>query len=163
MRVRATDDCRVQTFLPYSSFERSAKTLDRGRLGKQRVESLQVLRALTVPGYGWRHHPAVRMWRGYDEALAAYGVTMCREWLRQGHADTCLGKIVADLGYEPRMQRELRAAGALPPWVGRRDVHRSHQSALLRKDPAHYGAFFSGVPDDLDYVWPGGPPAAQLA
>jgi hypothetical protein len=49
----------VQTFLPYADFRRSAEVLDPKRLGKQRVECLQVLRGLTVPTYGWRHHPAV--------------------------------------------------------------------------------------------------------
>ena len=48
--------------------------LDPLRLGKQRVEALQILRALTVPGYGWRHHPAVKMWAGYEEALVRYGL-----------------------------------------------------------------------------------------
>ena len=49
----------VQTFLPYADFERSARSLDQRRLGKQRVECLQGAAGLTVPGYGWRHHPAV--------------------------------------------------------------------------------------------------------
>jgi hypothetical protein len=153
-RARA-DDGGVQTFLPYASFSRSARTLDRARLGKQRVEALQVLRALTVPGYGWRHHPAVKMWRGYDEALAAYGLAVCDEWVRQGHADTCRDKIIAELGREPRSQPELRRAAQLPPWLGRRDVHRSHRSALIRKDPGHYQSQFADVPGDLPYVWPG--------
>ena len=48
----------VQTFLPYADFARSAAVLDRTRLGKQRVEAIQVVRALTIPTYGWRHHPA---------------------------------------------------------------------------------------------------------
>ena len=52
---------RVQTFLPYPDFERSARTLDPKRLGKQRVETIQVVRALTRPGYGWANHPAVLM------------------------------------------------------------------------------------------------------
>jgi hypothetical protein len=47
----------MQTFLPYADFERSARSLDPRRLGKQRVECIQVVRGLTVPGYGWRHHP----------------------------------------------------------------------------------------------------------
>ncbi|MFP3464126.1 pyrimidine dimer DNA glycosylase/endonuclease V [Leifsonia sp. SIMBA_070] len=53
----------VQTFLPYPSFARSVRVLDRARMGKQRVEALQVLRAITVPGYGWRNHPVAKMWR----------------------------------------------------------------------------------------------------
>ncbi|WP_407659745.1 pyrimidine dimer DNA glycosylase/endonuclease V, partial [Kineococcus indalonis] len=35
----------MQTFLPYPGFARSAAVLDAPRLGKQRVETLQVLRA----------------------------------------------------------------------------------------------------------------------
>ncbi|GAB3960278.1 hypothetical protein GCM10029978_009170 [Actinoallomurus acanthiterrae] len=64
----------MQTFLPYADFAATARVLDPRRLGKQRVEALQVLRGLTVPGYGWRHHPAVRMWAGYEEALTRYGL-----------------------------------------------------------------------------------------
>ncbi|WP_308324667.1 hypothetical protein, partial [Klebsiella pneumoniae] len=48
----------------------------------------------------------------------------------------------------------LREAGEMPPWLGDPDFHRSHQSALLHKDPGHYKRFFDGVPDDLPYVWP---------
>lgn len=47
----------MQTFLPYPSFVESAKCLDRQRLGKQRVEVLQLLKALLVPGSGWGNHP----------------------------------------------------------------------------------------------------------
>lgn len=144
----------MQTFLPYASFTRSAASLDRVRLGKQRVEALQVQRALTVAGYGWRHHPAALMWRGYEEALACYGVAVCRDWTSRGYADSCLDKIVAQFGRVPRTQPELRRASALPAWLGQRGLHLSHRSSLLRKDPAHYGPLFPGVPDDLDYVWP---------
>ena len=79
----------VQTFLPYSDFAASAGALDRRRLGKQRVEALQILRALTRERYGWKHHPAVRMWAGYEEALACYAMEICAEWVRRGHADSC--------------------------------------------------------------------------
>jgi hypothetical protein len=82
----------VQTFLPYADFDRSASVLDTVRLGKQRVETLQVMRALTIPNYGWRHHPVVRMWRGFRPALMAYQDAVCDEWERRGHADTCREK-----------------------------------------------------------------------
>jgi hypothetical protein len=132
--------------------------LDQHRLGKQRVEALQVLRGLTTQDYGWRHHPAVLMWRGYEEALGSYGVTVCRAWFVRGFADTCELKLREELDRigvaAPRPQPELAAAGALPPWLGDPALHRSHQSSLLRKDPAHYRPLFPGVPDDLPYVWP---------
>jgi hypothetical protein len=149
----------VQTFLPYADFRRCARVLDDRRLGKQRVEALQILRAGARTTGGWIHHPAVLMWRGYEEALTRYGLEIVREWCAHGHADTCASKITDDYrdlygGTTVRSQRHLRDAGALPPWLGDRALHRSHQSALVRKDPAHYRAFFPNVPDDLPYVWP---------
>jgi hypothetical protein len=154
----------VQTFLPYPDFAASAAVLDAKRLGKQRVEALQVLRGLTVPGYGWRHHPAVRMWAGREEALVRYGLEICREWTSLGRADTCAAQLVTGLAGATgrdgavRTQPELAAAGALPRWLGDPDFHRSHQSALVRKDPGFYAARFPGVPDDLPYLWPEGRP-----
>lgn len=149
----------MQTFLPYADFAATARVLDQRRLGKQRVEVLQVLRGLTVPGYGWRHHPAVRMWAGYEEALTRYGLEICRQWCSTGRRDTCAASLSAELRTAkriaaPRDQAGLAEAGALPPWLGDPEFHRSHQSALLRKDPAHYDRYFPGVPDDLPYVWP---------
>ncbi|GAA0477675.1 hypothetical protein Ade02nite_68300 [Paractinoplanes deccanensis] len=149
----------MQTFLPYPDFVASAQVLDQKRLGKQRVEAIQVLRGLIVEGYGWRHHPAVKMWRGYEEGLVRYGLDMCAVWIATGRADTCAATLVADSAVEHpiRTQKELEASGGLPPWLGDLAVHRSHQSALLRKDPAFYRPIFGpDVPDDLPYVWPVG-------
>lgn len=157
----------MQTFLPYPDFEASARALDQKRLGKQRVETIQVVRALTRPGYGWASHPAVLMWKGFEEALGRYGFTCCAVWTELGHGDTCALTIATDLRAAGigavRSQAELTAAGALPPWLGDDDLHRSHQSSLLRKDPEHYGPLFPGVPDDLPYVWPVRSPAVVAA
>lgn len=79
----------MQTFLPCPGFTDSARVLDVKRLGKQRVETKQVLRALTVRGYGWRHHPAAAMWAGYEEALVRYGLEVCAVWCDLGRSDTC--------------------------------------------------------------------------
>ena len=149
----------MQMFLPDADFRRSAQLLDRRRLGKQRVEALQVLRGLTVPGYGWRRHPAVRMWTGYEEALVRYGLEICRVWREQGHQDSCAASLVAQLaadrpGTVVRGEAELAAAGELPPWLGDEAFHTGHRSALVRKDREVYAALFPGVPDDLPYVWP---------
>ncbi|BBY78942.1 MSMEG_6728 family protein [Mycolicibacterium pulveris] len=149
----------MQTFLPYPGFDASARVLDRRRLGKQRVETIQVLRALTVPGYGWRHHPAAAMWAGYEEALVRYGLDVCAVWCESGGADTCAATLATDLTKGTgltvvRTQKELAAADELPPWLGDKEFHRSHQSSLVRKDPGHYRQYFGDVPDDLPYVWP---------
>ncbi len=150
----------MQTFLPYPDFLRSAHALDQRRLGKQRVETIQVLRGLTRPGYGWRNHPAVKMWAGYEEALVRYGLDICTVWCAAGRADTCAGTLAADLAAgcgigSVRSQYELSLAGDLPPWLGREELHLSHRSSLLRKDPEFYQPRFGGDPDDVEYVWPG--------
>ena len=153
----------MQTFLPYADFERSARALDPKRLGKQRVETIQVVRALTRPGYGWANHPAVLMWRGYEEALGRYGLTCCKVWTEQGFGDTCAATILSDLRAAGvtrlRSQSELEAAGAVPPWLGNETFHASHRSALVRKDPTYYRAVFPDTPDDLPYLWPVRSPA----
>lgn len=148
----------MQTFLPYADFERSARSLDAKRLGKQRVETIQVVRAVTRSDYGWRHHPAALMWKGFEEALGRYGLTCCEVWVESGFADTCAATIATDLraaGISSiRTQDELAEAGKLPPWLGDEALHLSHRSALVRKDPDHYRPLFPDAPDDLPYVWP---------
>ena len=68
----------MQTFLPYKNFIKSAKCLDYKRLGKQRVEALQIHNIISgkrTTG-GWINHPVVKMWTGYDQLLAYYHNTM---------------------------------------------------------------------------------------
>lgn len=157
----------MQTFLPYPDFERSARALDVKRLGKQRVEVIQVVRALTRPGYGWANHPAVLMWKGHEEALGRYGLTCCEIWTELGFGDTCATTIAADLrdaGVTAiRTQRELAAAHALPSWLGDDAFHRGHQSSLIQKDPDHYRPLFPDTPADLPYIWPVRSPAVIAA
>jgi hypothetical protein len=142
----------VQTFLPYPDFRASARALDRARLGKQRVEALQVLRAVTIPTYGWRNHPAAKMWRGYLPALTKYALEVTDEWIEQGHADTVRPQVLA---FAPEVDALPQSALVLPPWIGDEAFHLSHRSNLVRKDPEFYGELFPGVPADLPYFWPG--------
>lgn len=68
----------MQTFLPYNSFPQSAYCLDSQRLWKQCVEVKQLLLNQ------YPNHPASKMWRGYESALALYGTTCCNEALERG-------------------------------------------------------------------------------
>jgi Pyrimidine dimer DNA glycosylase len=136
----------MQTFLPYPSFTDSAKVLDQKRLGKQRVENLQIMKALLDPTYGWQNHPAVKMWRGYETALLEYQRAICTEWTSRGYKDTCLEKTEAMI----KAQKVL----VLPSWLGNPQFHTSHQSNLLRKSPEFYEKFFPGVGPELPYLWP---------
>jgi len=145
----------VQTFLPYPDFERTAQALDDRRLGKQRVEVLQILNAMHRTSGGWVNHPATRMWRGFEPALVAYGLAIIDVWTRSGRADSVRSKILPHLhGQLVRTQRQLETLGQLPPWLGREDLHRAYRSALVRKMPEHYRPLFPDVEEDLPYVWP---------
>ncbi|SHH24070.1 hypothetical protein SAMN05443575_3511 [Jatrophihabitans endophyticus] len=137
----------MQTFLPVPDFAESARVLDDARLGKQRVEAFQIIRALDGVTRGWRNHPAVRMWRGYEPALLRYGLAVCDEWDRRGNADTVRAKLADHAREEGRRV-------FLPDWVGDDAVHASHRSNLLRKDPDFYGRYGWSEPADLPYVWP---------
>jgi len=137
----------MQTFLPYKDFSKCAKSLDRQRLGKQRVEAMQILKACAGEySKGWLNHPAVLMWKKHEEALVLYGVAICDEWISRGYKDTCREKIIA-LG--KKFKNTTR-----PDWLGNEKLHESHKSNLVRKKPDFYSKFWPEVRNDLDYVWP---------
>lgn len=131
----------MQTFLPFPDFEKSARVLDYRRLGKQRVEALQLLRGQ------WKNHPASKMWRGYEYVLAEYAEVICREWVARGYKDTCLEKI--------QEEKKKFSFHGVPHWLGDETLHASHRSNLLRKDYKYYVQYFDG-PTDMEYFWPRG-------
>jgi len=152
----------MQTFMPYIDTVKTARSLDRQRLGKQRVECKQIILTLDrvasgeSKGTGWANHPAVRMWAGHEATLAMYAMHICQEWVRRGYRDTMLpwfGDVIERHGDHTLVD---------PVWWGREDVHASHRAMLLRKDRAHYQVAF-GLSDrevqvtldqQSEYVWP---------
>jgi len=143
----------MQTFLPYASYGRSAVVLDQARLGKQRVEAVQILRTnLGLSTAGWQHHPAVRMWKGYESALWHYTSIMCQEWEYRGfRSERCnehLHQIAEILDIEHQTGIEH------PWWLGTEALHLSHRQNLVRKMPEHYGPLWPDVEPREGYVWP---------
>ena len=136
----------MQTFLPYPDFVKSTQVLDNKRLGKQRVEAMQILQTLAEKRKAWSNHPAVKMWAGYEIALAEYCLQCCVTWRQRGFSDSIVPKV---LPYYYNASHPI----LYPHWLGNEEFHISHQSNLLRKDPDYYGRFFS-VPSDLPYIWP---------
>ncbi|NDD52473.1 hypothetical protein EBZ39_01095 [bacterium] len=156
----------MNTFLPLPSFRASAAVLDNRRTGKQRLECKQTLLCLGVsvgehtPGKrGWRNHPAVRMWAGYELQLAVYAIVICREWRRRGFKDTLLAQFM-DVYHKLRPETEHNR---YPHWFGDARFHASHRSNLLRKDFRHYSRFGWREPIDLPYYWPAGLITAPIA
>lgn len=109
----------IQTFLPFANFAQSAKVLDGSRLRKQQTEAEQILKTLQSPEQkGWRNHPAVLQWKGYEDALQYYIATISQECVSRGY----IGR-TESFGW----------MGKMPPWMGREDIHSSHRSRLLFK------------------------------
>lgn len=109
----------MQTFVPYTSFSASAKVLDGSRLRKQQTEAEQILKCLRNPlAKGWRNHPAVLQWKGYEYALELYIYAIseeCKSRGFKGRATTYPAMLV------------------MPPWIGKEDIHASHRSRLMFK------------------------------
>lgn len=124
--------------MPFKDFKRSAEVLDYKRLGKQRVEAMQILKIVSgqTPDARWRNHPAVKMWMGYEGCLTNYHNAMIIEWIKRGYNNTMLFRI-----YDGTETAE-------PWWLGNEDMHRSHRSRLIEKDTSFY---LSKFPDDKGY------------
>ena len=139
----------MQTFLPYDDFDKSAQSLDMRRLGKQRVETLQILQALTSNSK-WITHPASQMWKGYTSCLVEYGVAICKEWIKRGYKDTCLQKI----------EHYNEHKSIKPAWLGLEIFHSKHRGILLDKNYEWYRQFnwtegkISKINDSYPYYWP---------
>lgn len=132
----------------------SARCLDDKRLGKQRVEVIQILQSLfrtpvTSAQRARRNHPAVRMWEGSEGLLCDYGMVICAVWIYERFfLDECLPQIA-------RFRTQcLPSQFVRPWWLGIEEFHRSHQSNLLRKNLVHYRKYFSVLTDDMPYWWP---------
>lgn len=137
--------------MPFEDFKLTAKALDFKRQGKQRVEAMQILQTLAGlnKGKGWLNHPAVKMWKGYELALAEYVYAICDEWTSKGYKDTCKAK-VQDIIQTHFKDKPL----VYPPWLGKKDFHNSHKSNLIRKKPEFYRPIFGNISNDLPYIWP---------
>lgn len=141
----------MQTFLPYNDYYKSAKVLDRQRLGKQRVEVLQLLNSIRKikngePIRGWKNHPCRKMWQNYSNALVEYGQAVCKAWKERGYKDTCYEKITAH--YDNKNQT------ITPPFMGNNIFHESHRSMLTQKNSSWYKKLWPSTPDNLEYYWP---------
>jgi hypothetical protein len=139
----------MQTFIPFKDITKSAECLDNKRLGKQRIETVQIARCLLglSPG-GWKNHPAIKMWKGYEPYLIkVYLKAMMDEWEKRGFNNDKTKEHYKEL------YRKIRRKKAIaPPWITDKFCI-SHQSNLLRKNEEYYSKYFS-APKDLPYLWP---------
>jgi len=138
----------VVIFLPFPDIDRSLRSLDKRRLGKQRVEARQIINALETNSKGWRNHPATRMWEGHLGVLKAYYNHSLKVWAELGGMN---------LKLTPVLISDEDIAPGYPRWWGWEPVHASHRASLIRKDKIAYD-FLQDVTDSFyiqrGYVWP---------
>ena len=137
----------MQTFLPYPDIQKSLESLDNKRLGKQRVESYQIISAITgrkrldgKPYKGWINHPCSVMWMDYVDALKHYYNTSIDVWVSRGFKNTMKYEDIPD-NFE------------LPSWIGNDMFHSSHRANLLRKEPEFYSQFGWEENPENPYIW----------
>lgn len=131
------------TFLPYPDVVKTVKVLDYKRLGNQRNEALIVLKCnLGCYDRGWKAHPCVQMWKGYEDLLKFYYNSCVLEWVRRGYQNT--------------MQLCPMKPGLveLPPWWGWEEFHASHRASLLAKNFKWYQQFGWQEEPRIEPVWP---------
>jgi hypothetical protein len=124
----------MQTFLPYADLTESLRVLDNKRLGKQRVETYQIISAITgrlkldgTPYKGWVNHPCSVMWRNHVPLLKMYLNASIDEWVSRGFKNT--------------MDKEdIDEEVTYPDWFGNQKFHDSHKSNLLKKDFDFYSS-----------------------
>jgi len=138
----------MQIFLPYSDFTKSLRTLDTKRLGKQRVETYQIISAITSrpkldgsPYKGWLNHPCTIMWKNHIPALKYYLNCAITEWILRGYNNT--------MNFENVIKEEI----VIPSFIGNERFHSSHRANLLKKEPEFYTKYgWTENPED-PYVW----------
>lgn len=141
----------MQTWLPYESFAESAAVLDRQRLSKQRNDTLLIARCLAGEPSSWKNHPAVKMWRGYEQALLRYQDECCFQWAQvRGYSDTLFDETTEVL---IDFVKGISIAPD-PWWLGDVEFHYAHQAALYREDPKYFSKFFI-VDSTITIPWPG--------
>lgn len=130
------------TFLVCEDFVLNAKLLDSQRLGKQRVEAVQILDAIQK-GTKWKNHPIVHSWRPFIEALKYYINCIILEWVNRG-------------GNNNIPLFEIPSIILIPWWCQWDRLHQSHRAMLMRKNPFYYYDKFTVDPEynGYGYIWP---------
>jgi hypothetical protein len=118
----------MQVFLPYDDFVKSLQSLDDKRLGKQRVETYQLIAGLegrpTLTGKpyskGRVNHPISQMFRDNIPALKQYLNDSIDVWVARGKNNTMKKEIITE---------EI----TMPVWFGDEEFHKTKKSQKKKK------------------------------
>jgi hypothetical protein len=147
----------MQTFVPYADHQMSAKALDNKRLNKQLLEGRQIYKILSSNQNkgAWVNHPAVKMWKYFDNALFEYLLVIKIECDSRGISTEKNWKALLHM-HEWNWFRGSNVV--MPNWWEDERVHQSHRNNLYIKDPEHYSQFFNdervSCCEKCNYYWP---------
>lgn len=130
----------MQTFLTSTNSLECAQNLDNKRLNKQILEGYQILNVLSGKSKtgGWRNHPAVLMWKGYERGLWSYIESMVQIANLRGiktennvkNLQTLYEQCWEDWGNEhPEFWRDENKVMR---------IITTHRANLFKKDPLYY-------------------------
>lgn len=141
----------MQVFLPYKDPAKTAQCLDNKRLGKQRLECLQILFVgYNIMGY-WEipnyifSHPTYELWKtNLDWLLTFYLSAIMREWqiIRGFNNEKCWRAYMyinekINWSYKIPWEYPIEWHKYLPPFI-KMDFCKKHQQLLLKKDYEYY-------------------------
>jgi hypothetical protein len=103
---------------------------------------------LTETAAIYKDHPAVKAWAMCELQLINLGMSILETWSR-----------VPDDLYHIKMFLDDQFNNAesgymgFPGWFGKHEVHKSHQSELLRIHPLYYQEHFPDTTLDIPLIW----------
>lgn len=133
----------MQVFLPEHTFAKCAEVLDTKRLVKQLLEGRQIMTVLAgeSTSNGWKNHPAVKMFEGYEKTLYSYLRAIRDEMQTRGYKWEKNWEVIQGI-YERHYQDELQG---YPFWMQDKEMWNrvviTHRGRLWEKDPAHYAQY----------------------
>ena len=154
----------MQVFLPENTFAKCAEVLDTKRLVKQLLEGRQIMTVLAgeSTSNGWKNHPAVKMFKGYEVTLVAYLAAIRDEMNDRGYKWEKNWAVIEDI-YNRHYKGDPQP---WPYWMQDKEswnrVMITHRGRLWEKDSAHYSDYeaegqkfmnYVCCPDKCTYYW----------
>jgi hypothetical protein len=103
-------------------------------------------------GNGWKNHPAVKMFEGYEVTLYMYLVAIRNEMKDRGYKWEKNWAVIQDI-YERHYQNELQAT---PFWMADEELWNrvmiTHRGRLWEKAPEHYSQYQTEGKTFMNYV-----------
>jgi hypothetical protein len=157
----------MQTFLPYENLIDSLNCLDYRRLGKQRLETREIIGINLIKLYPNKYntenlssvinekrlknhinHPCVKMWEKHLNILCTYGTLNCYIWIKKGYKDNQL-----PVFNKLSQLKEVINSKKYPLFLGNENFHSSHRAALLYKNYEFYSKYGWGEKPIINYKW----------